>query len=66
MMFVSQVLSFCVISRLLHSTLGPPEESEQRQAMVTTLVKNLLNAEVDADTGPCGGYWNLLHVITSY
>lgn len=35
-------------------TYGPPEESEQRQAHVSTLVNNLRNMEGDVETGPCG------------
>ena len=51
--------SFCFvllnnISRLLRVTYGPPEESEQRQAQVSTLVNNLRNVEGDVETGPCG------------
>ena len=33
---------------------GPPEESDERQAQVTTLVNNLRNTEGDIETGPCG------------
>lgn len=42
--------------RLLRVTYGPPEESEQRQAHVSTLVNNLRNMEGDVETGPCGGF----------
>ena len=36
---------------------GPPEESDERQAQVTTLVNNLRNTEGDIETGPCGEHW---------
>ena len=42
------------VSRLLRVVYGPPEESEERQAQVTTLVNNLRNTEGDVETGPCG------------
>ena len=42
------------ISRLLRVVYGPPEESDERQAQVTTLVNNLRNTEGDIETGPCG------------
>ncbi|XP_074615858.1 F-actin-uncapping protein LRRC16A-like [Acropora palmata] len=42
--------------RLLRVTYGPPEESDQRQAQVSTLVNNLRNMEGDVETGPCGGF----------
>ena len=35
---------------------GPPEESEVRQAQVTTLVNNLRNTGGDVEVGPCGKY----------
>ena len=33
---------------------GPPEESNERQEQVSTLVNNLRNVEGDVETGPCG------------
>ena len=48
------VFLLCFISRLLRVVYGPPEESDERQAQVTTLVNNLRNTEGDIETGPCG------------
>lgn len=41
-------------SRLLRVVYGPPEESDDRQAQVTTLVNNLRNTGGDVEIGPCG------------
>ena len=41
------------VSRL-QITYGPPEQAEERREEVSTLVKNLRNAETDAEVGPCG------------
>ena len=48
------VFHFIVNSRLLRVVYGPPEDSDERQALVTTLVNNLRNTEGDVETGPCG------------
>lgn len=42
--------------RLLRVIYGPPEESNERQEQVSTLVNNLRNVEGDVETGPCGGF----------
>ena len=41
-------------SRLLRVVYGPPEESDERQAQVTTLTNNLRNTGGDVEIGPCG------------
>jgi len=38
---------------------GPPEESDARQAQVTTLVNNLRNTGGELEIGPCGEYQQL-------
>lgn len=50
---------FCNLSRLLRVVYGPPEESDARQAQVTTLVNNLRNTGGDLEIGPCGEYQQL-------
>ena len=50
---------FCNLSRLLRVVYGPPEESDARQAQVTTLVNNLRNTGGELEIGPCGEYQQL-------
>ena len=38
---------------------GPPEESDARQAQVTTLINNLRNTGGELELGPCGEYKGL-------
>lgn len=69
-------LSFCNLSRLLRVVYGPPEESDARQAQVTTLVNNLRNMGGEVESGPCGecqrlysnlaGSFLIVHLLEMY